>query len=133
MVERQVKAPVAQLGQDRQACGDFFGRSVAQWRNFEHHLVGLHEFEVATGKAFMRAVHEDELFAHQLFSASVRKGGEDQDHVGGGRVCGAAARAVEQLIADHHLLRIHDGLPRDHGDRGLVAGGRCGGSAGGSG
>ncbi len=122
VVEGQVEAALAQRLQDRQAGSDLGGGRMAERRDLQHHLVWVHQFEVATRQAFMSAVDEDELLAHQLFGACVRQGREDEEDVGGRGVRHACARTVEQLVADHGVLAVDDRLPGDHGARRGAAG-----------
>jgi hypothetical protein len=124
VVERQVKAAFAHPARmGRRATSS----ALAAWPkrgDFEHDLVGVQQFEVTARQAFVGAVDEDQLLAHQLFGAGMGERGEHQNHIGGGRVPCACARAVEQLIAHHHVLRVDDGLARNHGHRRLVGGRR---------
>jgi hypothetical protein len=59
---------------------------MAQRGDFEHHLVGVQQFQVAARQAFVGAVDEDELLADQLFRARMGERGEHQNDIGGGRV-----------------------------------------------
>jgi hypothetical protein len=116
VVEGQVKAARAQGAQNGQAGVDLVDGGVAQGRNLEHHLVRVQKLQMPPREGFVRAVDEDELVAQQFLGARVRQGCKNENHVACRRVFAVRARAVEQLMADHGLLGIHDGLARDHGD-----------------
>ena len=119
VVEGEVKAAITQAHEDGQARFHLLRSCVAQRRNLQHHLVGVQQFQVAAREAFVGAVHKNQLLADQLFRARMRQRCEHQNHIGGGGVPDAGARTVEQLIANHCLLGIDDGLARDHGHSGL--------------
>lgn len=79
LIERQPETPGAQGVQCGHPGFNFLGRgAVGEWGHFEHHLVGVDEFQVPAGEAFMRAVDEYGLLAHQCFGAGIRQGIEQQ-------------------------------------------------------
>ncbi len=86
MVERQVEAAVAQALQDGQSRSHFLGGRMAQRGDFEYHLLGVDQLQVAAGQALVGAIDEDELLADQLIRASVRQGREHQRHIAGSGV-----------------------------------------------
>jgi len=63
----------------------------------------------------VRAVDEDGLLAHQGFGARIGQRVEQQRGIAGRRVRGAGRGAVEQLVAIHGPVLVHDGLARDDG------------------
>ena len=83
--------------------------------------VGVHQLQVAARQALVGAVDEDQLLAHQLLGAALRDRAVNTRITSVAAVWAAPLRAVEQLVAHHDLLRVHDGLARNHGDRRLVA------------
>ena len=66
MVEGQMESAVAQALQDGQSRSHFLGGRMAQWGDFEHHLLWIDQFQVAAGQALVGAIDEDELLADQL-------------------------------------------------------------------
>ena len=121
-----MEAPFTQCREDGQPRGDFLRGNVAQRRNFEHDFFRVDQFQVPAGQAFVCAVDENQLLAHQFFGACMGERSKHQRHIGGRRVCGAGTRAIEQLVANDGLLCVDDGLAGNecHGRLVDVLGGR---------
>ena len=79
----------------------------------------------------MRAVDEDQFFAHQRFRTGIGQGIEEQCCIGTGGVRVVRDRAVKQLVGKYVALVIHDGLAGDAGDIGVIALGSGGDLGGG--
>ena len=72
LVKREAKAACAQCFQRGQAAFDFFlGGAIGQGRDFQHHLFGVDQLQVAAREAVVRAIDEHRLLADQRFGAGV--------------------------------------------------------------
>ncbi|MNZ92687.1 hypothetical protein D3C78_1117210 [compost metagenome] len=131
LVEGQAKAALAQGVKDWQPRFDVGLRGVvAQRGHFQHHLVGMDQFEVAARQAFLCAVDEHRFLSDQGFGTGIGQGVEQQRRIAGRSVGIVGGGTVEQLIAVDLALFVDDGLPRDDGQIAVVyafgQGGRSG-------
>ncbi|MNL29537.1 hypothetical protein D3C87_1512210 [compost metagenome] len=99
------------------AAFNLFGRSsVGQGGDFQHHLFGVDQLQVAAREAVVGAVDEHRLFADQGFGARVGQRIEQQGCVAGGGVRIGCSRTVKQLVAINRTAFVHDGLAGDDGN-----------------